>query len=78
MTSNDIKKLVYKQKPEAKLDYIRKGTAYYSAVIKVGDSNHPIRPADTKTIQFEVPGNDMGDADFTSDMDAKLLLRWLI
>ena len=29
-------------------------------------------------VHFEIPVNDMGDADFTARMDAKLLCRWLI
>ena len=66
MTKNEIKKLLYKQKPDAHFKYIRKGSAYYYA-----DLNE-------KRIQFEIPVNDMGDADFGRTMEAKLLNRWIV
>lgn len=69
----EIKKELYKQKPTAELLYIRKGVAYYDAKIKIEEE--PI--IKYKTIFFEVPVSDMGDADFTPTMDAKLLNRWL-
>lgn len=68
-----VKKELYKQKPTAELLYIRKGVAYYDAKIKIEEE--PI--IKYKTIFFEVPVSDMGDADFTPTMDAKLLNRWL-
>jgi hypothetical protein len=69
MNLTEIKKELYKQKPTANLIYIRKGSAYYESKIMV--ESEPIR------IFFEVPVSDMGDADFTSVMDAKLLNRWI-
>ena len=66
MTNTEIKKELYKQKPEATLRYIRKGVAYYYADLE------------QQRVDFEVPINDMGDADFTPRMDAKLLGRWLV
>jgi hypothetical protein len=66
MNITDIKKELYKQKPEAHLRYIRKGYAHYYADLT------DIR------VNFEVPVSDMGDADFTPTMDAKLLNRWLV
>jgi len=71
MEKNEIKKALYKQKPVAKLQMIRKGLAYYSATIEVNEK------VDTE-VQFEVPVNDMGDADFFPEMDAKLLNRYLV
>ena len=66
MTTTEIKKELYKQKPDAHLRYIRKGVAYYySDLIE-------------SRVYFEVPISDMGDADFTPTMDAKLLNRWLV
>jgi hypothetical protein len=73
MTSTEIKKELYKQKPIAKLLYIRKGVAYYVAKIGIEDGTI----FKSKEVFFEVPVSDMGDADFTSEMDAKLLNRWL-
>jgi len=67
MTLTEIKKELYKQKPIAKLRYVRKDIIYYETTIN-----------DNKTIIFAVPVNDIGDADFTSEMDAKLLIRWIV
>lgn len=64
-TNTEIKKNLYKQKPVASLRYIRKGTAYYYADLE------------EQRVEFEIPINDMGDADFLPRMDAKLLGRWL-
>jgi hypothetical protein len=69
MEKNEIKKQLYKEKPEAKLIMIRKGVAYYGA---------KIRPNLTYMASFQVPVEDMGDADFLPVMDAKLLIRWLV
>ena len=41
----------------------------------------PIIIGETKYNQpvfFEIPVDDMGDADFKSEMDAKLLNRWIV
>lgn len=73
MNLTEIKKELYKQKPVADLIYIRKGIAYYDTKIKIQEE--PI--IKYKTIFFEIPVNDMGDADFTSVMDGKLLIRWI-
>ena len=66
MNKNDIKKEVYKQKPKAILKFIRKSVAYYYSKLEDGT-----------LLTFEVPVDDMGDADFFVGMDAKLMLRWL-
>lgn len=76
MTNTEIKKALYKQKPKAELTHIRKGVAYYRTdldIYKEGDENAYNQP-----IFFEVPVDDMGDADFKSEMDAKLLNRWIV
>lgn len=65
MSNTEIKKALYKQKPEARIIYIRKGVAYYYADLK------------EKRVHFEIPVNDMGDADFLPRMEAKLLGRWI-
>ena len=68
---NEIKKCLYRQKPKATLLFIRKGVAYYESKIEYNDNKEYI-------INFEVPVNDMGDADFFPIMDAKLMNRWLV
>lgn len=68
MELNDIKKVLYKENPSAILKQIRKGTAYYSAHVVSLDT----------VIQFQIPVEDMGDADFLSSMDSKLLIRWIV
>ena len=65
MNKIEIKKELYKQKPTAFFNFIRKGVAYYHT-----DLNG-------ETIWFHVPVDDMGDADFGRSMDAKLLNRWI-
>ena len=68
MELNDIKKALYKENPSAVLKHIRKGTAYYSAHVVSLD----------KVVQFEIPIEDMGDADFLAHMDSKYLIRWIV
>jgi hypoxanthine-guanine phosphoribosyltransferase len=65
MTTDEIKKELYKKKPKAQLMYIRKGSAYYSAMLD-------------KEVTFKVPVDDMGDSDFASEMPAQLLSRWIL
>jgi hypothetical protein len=65
MTTTEIKKELYKQKPEARMRYVRKNVAYYYADLE------------EKRVEFVIPVSDMGDADLTPSMDAKLLIRWL-
>jgi len=67
MNKNEIKKALYRQKPTAQLEMIRKEVAYYYTQLKEGDF-----------IRFEIPVNDMGDADLFVEMDAKLLIRWVV
>lgn len=74
MTTTEIKKLLYKQKPIAELLCIRKGVAYYDAKISV--ESEPI--IIYKTIFFEIPVSDMGDADFTPQIEAQHLNRWIV
>lgn len=67
MEKNEVKKALYKQNPKATFNFIRKGVAYYTTEIN-----------ETFQIFFEIPVIDMGDADFESTMDAKLLIRWIV
>lgn len=66
MTLNEIKKSLLKDNPQARLSYIRKGSAFYYADLAV------------QRVYFLVPVNDMGDADFGAVMDSKSLLRWIV
>jgi len=67
MDLNEIKKTLYKEKPFATFSHIRKGSAFYSTKLEIGE-----------IITFEIPIIDMGDADFFPIMDAKLLIRWIL
>ena len=71
MEKNEIKKALYKQKPTADFQYIRKGKAYYSTTIEDAELGSVF-------VQFEIPVEDMGDADFLVNMEAKLLQRWIM
>lgn len=66
MTVTEIKKELYKQKPRAFFLFIRKEVAYYYADLE------------QQRVKFEIPVDDMGDADFGSTMEAKLLIRWIV
>jgi hypothetical protein len=70
MEKNEIKKLLYKQNPIADFVMIRKGVAYYKTSVK-GEEN-------SFDVPFEIPVDDMGDADFHSKMEGKLLIRWIV
>lgn len=74
MNITEIKKQLYLQKPQATFKYIRKGNAYYTALIKL----EQLDGIKYNQINFEIPISDMGDADFTPTMDAKLLNRWIM
>lgn len=82
MTVEEIRKKIYKQKPNARFVKIRKGMAYYrSEVVDVdsGDGIFGDLPVHKLWgIIFEVPVSDMGDADFNADMEARLLTRWIL
>lgn len=70
METNDVKKALYRQNPEAQLIRVRRGKLYYSCSF-IDESN-------VNWLTFEIPFADMGDADFLPIMPAKLLVRWLI
>jgi len=71
MTTTEIKKLLYKQKPNANFITAKKGFLYYDTQI-INLLN------EGETVFFKIPFDDMGDADFTPIMDAKLLGRWIL
>ena len=75
MTKNEIKKVLYKQNPKANFSYIRKGIAYYKAIISTEKTEEKL--PETYQVLFEIPFEDMGDADFLQEMDGKYLIRWI-
>jgi hypothetical protein len=58
-----VRKELYKNNYKAQLQFIGKGIAYYKC--------------DFLLAWFHVPVDDMGDADFFPEMEAKLLIRWI-
>lgn len=71
MTKIEIQKTLYEQKPRATFLYMRKGIVYYQCTINLVEY-------ETRKVIFEIPVDDMGDADFLAIMDAKLLGRWIV
>jgi hypothetical protein len=66
MDRNEIVKALYKQNPTACFRFIRMGVAYYDCVL-----------GDFTKVEFQVPVNDMGGADFLVEMDSKHFIRWI-
>ena len=75
MTKIEIQKALYKQKPRATFNYIRNGEAYYSTAIYPGGV---MSVGAGEIVNFIIPVQDMGTADFLATMDAKLLGRWIV
>ncbi len=67
MERNEIRKVLYKENPTAHFIKIRKGFAYYLTIL-----------SDMTKVEFEVPISDMGDADFTAEMESKFLQRYIV
>ena len=65
MNKNELKKTLYKEKPQAILLYIKGKAVWYEA--KVGEIS----------VLFSVPLDDVGDAEFLPIMQAQLLIRYL-
>lgn len=72
MNKTEIKKALYKQKPVAEFTHIRRGIAYYNTILRIEEEPY------THSVFFEIPVDDMGDADFDKQMDANLLNRWIV
>ena len=71
MKTIEIKKALYKQNPIANFVKIKKERAIYITNITLEDNSD-------KLITFDIPVNDMGDAEFLYMMDAKYLIRWIV
>lgn len=68
MTTDEIKKAIYREKPEAHLRHIKKTGIIYEAEIEFGP--YPI--------VFQVSLEDLGEAEWKERMPSQLLLRYLI
>lgn len=66
MTPTEIKKLLYKEKPLAQFSYAKKGYLIYQVSLK------------GEIIYFQIPFDDIGDAEFTPEMQSQLLIRYLL
>jgi hypothetical protein len=73
MERNELKKALYKQNPMATFQNIKNGVAYYNTYVRIGE---PI--LENYQIKFEIPVNDMGEANFEREMEAKYLIRWIV
>lgn len=72
MTKNEIKKLLYKQKPSARLIHVSKSGLKYETELEI--------EGDIKLyfVQFLIPLDDINDATFKVHEQAQLLIRWII
>jgi len=66
MEKNDIIKALYRQNPKADLLFIRDAVVHYSTGLNDGT-----------VVLFEIPMEETKGADFLSEMDSKLLIRWI-
>lgn len=66
MNKNELKKTLYREKPQARLLYIKGKAVWYEAIVG------------GQIVLFSIPLDDVGDADFLPIMQAQLLIRYLI
>lgn len=66
MINNEIKKALYKEKPIAE-----------SAIEDLNDKHYSATLEDGTSINFDVPSFEMGETEFTDQMPAQLLIRWM-
>lgn len=69
MDINEIKKEIYKQKPQADFHRASNGILYYTTAVNYESA--------IKIVRFDIPFSDIGDAKFFPKMEAKLLIRWM-
>lgn len=69
MDKNEIKKELYKQKPEAKLYRVNKSGIIYKLLLETSEG--------FEHLTFLIPLGDMGDVTFEETEQAQLLIRWL-
>lgn len=68
MDINELKKVLYKEKPVAQLLSIKKGFINYDAEIEFGAA----------PVFFRIPIADIGDAEFLPEMPSQSLIRYLV
>lgn len=67
MNRNEIKKALYKEKPKAKkIAQPRNKSFLYSCKTSLGEH------------RFDVPISEMGESFFENEIQAQLLIRWMI
>ena len=66
MEKNEVKKLLYKEKPIATRTQELDQVCFYEAETTKGK------------ITFEVPYREMGETEFSSKEPAQLLIRWIV
>lgn len=71
MTTNEIKKLLYKEKPMAHLVDSDNEMTIYRAWVGKGEYDA------TTYVYFHIPFAEMGEAPFAEEMPAQLLNRWI-
>lgn len=71
MTTNEIKKALYKQKPIARLISVSKNGLRYEADFD-DEQNLPY------FVQFLIPLDDINDAIFKVHEESQLLIRWIV
>lgn len=65
---DEVKKIIYRVKPEATLLYIKTNGIHYRAQLEFPP----------RWVFFKVPLEDLGEAEWLATMPAQLLLRYLI
>ena len=65
MTTNEIKKALYKEKPTAHMDYVTNGAVWYTTL------------AAGLEVYFKVPMNETYGGTFYPTMPAQQLIRWI-
>lgn len=78
MELNEIKKILYSLKPEAKFQGLNKSGIRYLAQIGRTKAKPITTEVETIDIHFYIPLNDIGDADFQAIMPAQLLIRYIV
>ena len=66
MTQDEIKKILYKTKPLAKIESVSKRGVHYECEIP------------ERILHFIVPLDDMGDGTFNHEMQSHLLIRYIV
>lgn len=78
MELNEIKKELYKKKPDANFVSIKNGIAHYKVILqREKDDTEGSLHYYTEKVLFDIPITDMGTSEFGPNMPARLLIRWI-